>query len=321
MDIVTRQQIEASLDLDETIAAIERGFIDYSAGRSRVPPVAHIEFADPAGDCHVKCGHIRGDGEFVVKVATGFYRNPERGLSSSNGCMLLVSAVTGEPLALLEDGGSLTDLRTAIAGLVAAKHLAPAPPVVLGIVGTGIQARLQRQLLMRRFPESPTVIWGRRAEAVERFALEIAAEGRPVAVVASVRELCERANLIVTTTPSVEPLLQADWVHPGTHITAVGADAPGKQELDPRLFARAAVRVVDSLEQCAHHGEAGHALRASVVAQDQLLELGRLLVAPELGRGGAEQITVADLTGVAVQDIRIAQCVWRRFRTSTTPLP
>jgi ornithine cyclodeaminase len=316
MHIITRQQIEAALDLDKAIAAVEQGFVDYSAGRATVPPVTHLGFADPPGDCHVKCGHIQGDEEFVIKVATGFYRNSQRGISSSNGCMLIVSAATGEPLALLEDGGSLTDLRTAIAGFVAAKHLAPRSPVVLGMVGTGIQARLQRKLLMRRFPGSPTVVWGRRVEAAERLAREIAAEGSPVAVVDSLRELCARCNLIVTTTPSSEPLLQVDWVRPGTHITAVGADAPGKQEIDPRLVAKAAVRVVDSIEQCAHHGEAGHALRAGLVSRDQLLELGRLLVEPELGRSGVEQITIADLTGVAVQDIRIAQCVWRKVKSS-----
>lgn len=314
MQIVSRAQIDATLDLDAAVAAIEQGFIAYSSGRSTVPPVLHLGFAEPPGDCHVKCGHIAGDEEFVVKVATGFYRNPEAGLPSSNGCMLLVSARTGIPVALLQDEGSLTDLRTAIAGLIAAKHLAPCAPVVLGIVGTGIQARLQHKLLMTRFASSPAVVWGRKADQTLRLVRELEAQGYVAHAAESLRELCQQANLIVTTTPSTQPLIAADWVRPGTHITAVGADAPGKQEIDARLFERATVRVVDSMSQCVHHGETAHAIQAGIVGEGSLVELGRLLAEPTLGRTAREQITIADLTGVAVQDVRIAQCVWNAVK-------
>lgn len=316
MEIISQERIQAAIRIEDAVAAVEDGFRAYSSGQAVVPPVGYLGFEAPPGDCHIKYGYIRGDQEFVIKVATGFYDNPARGLSSSNGFMVVLSAQTGEPLTLLDDGGRLTDLRTAIAGLIAAKYLAPRRPGCIGIVGTGIQARLQLELLMSHYGSSPVRVWGRNRRSAAAFVEDTTTAGNDTAVAETLAELCGECDLIVTTTASTRPLISADWVRAGTHITAVGADAKGKQELDPALFARADICAVDSIVQCVDHGETSHAVAAGLIDQARLVELGALVDGSKVGRSGGEQITIADLTGLAVQDIRIAQHVLRRIRGS-----
>jgi ornithine cyclodeaminase len=244
-----------------------------------------------------------------VKIATGFYRNPERGLPSSNGVVLVFSSRTGELLAILQDEGCLTDLRTAAAGAVAAKYLAPTNVECIGIVGAGTQARLQLEYLKEVTLCRRVLLWARSSERaaalqVSDFQIELAS---------SMAELAWRSRLIVTTTPARHWLLGADDVQPGTHITAVGADGGGKHELDPRLFARA-LCVVDSRQQCAQFGDSSYAIQQGLIAQADLIELGEIIQDRSLGRRNAAQITIADLTGVAVQDIKIAQLALRNQR-------
>jgi ornithine cyclodeaminase len=304
MRVVDAGEILAALDEDAAIAAVETGFKRYSAGQVQVSTVLHLAFAEPPGDCHVKAAAVAGDDVFVVKLATGFYRNPELNLPSSNGFMAVLSARTGELLALLHDQGHLTDQRTAMAGAIAARAILREGSRTLGIVGAGTQARLQAKLLKRRLGLDSVLIWARNSKRASALASEI----RGAAV--SLEDLCARADLIVTTTPSTEPLLASVMIRPGTRIVAVGADSPGKQELDPRILARGRV-VVDSIAQCVDHGEAGWAVRAGLIDPTGLMELGALLETPVVF--APEEIVVADLTGVAIQDFEIAKSVWRRL--------
>lgn len=316
MRVVSPEQIRVALDVDAATAAIEEGYKAYSAGRATVPPVGYLGFDRPRGDCHIKYGHIEGAEHFVVKVATGFYENPARGLPSSNGFMVILSAHTGEPLALFDDGGFLTDVRTAIAGLIAAKVLARQQPKRIGIVGAGIQAGLQLQYLLRHFGSRPVDVWARDAVKATRFSEDRKLQGLDITVAGSVQSLCERCDLIVTTTPSSEPLIFAEWLQPGTHITAVGADAEGKQELHVDVFRRADVCAVDSVSQCVDHGDASHAIAAGAVKAENLRELGSILAGEKAGRIRDSEITLADLTGLAVQDIQIADSIWNKVQTS-----
>lgn len=293
----------------DAIAAMGRGFEAYSSGRARVGPVTHLAFGEPPGDVHVKCGYLDGGEFFAIKLASGFYRNPDRGLPASSGAILLASARTGFPEALLIDEAYLTDQRTAAAGALAASLLAPKDVEAIGIVGTGVQAHLQLAWLAHVTPCRTAYVWGRDAEKARAFAVE----GFAMAPVSSVDELLARCNLVVTATSATEPLVGADGVRPGTHITAVGSDMPGKQELDALLFARGDVCAVDSLSQCLDHGEAGHAVRAGVVTPERFVELGELVRSGH-GRTSETQITIVDLTGVAVQDIEIAQLVYGHLR-------
>jgi ornithine cyclodeaminase len=304
MRVVDAGEILAALDEDAAIAAVETGFRRYSAGQVQVSTVLHLAFAEPPGDCHVKAAAVAGDEVFVVKLATGFYRNPELNLPSSNGFMAVLSARTGELLALLHDQGHLTDQRTAMAGAIAARAILREGSRTVGIVGAGTQARLQAKLLKRRLGLDSVLIWARNGKRASALASEIRGEA------VSLEDLCARADLIVTTTPSTEPLLASVMIRPGTRIVAVGADSPGKQELDPRILARGRV-VVDSIAQCVDHGEAGWAVRGGLIDPTALIELGTLLETPVAF--APEEIVVADLTGVAIQDFEIAKSVWRRL--------
>jgi ornithine cyclodeaminase len=302
--IATLEQIASALDEEAALAAVESAFRRFSAGEAQVAAVGHLGFTDPPGDCHVKSGCLAGDDVFVIKVATSFYRNPDRGLPSSNGFMAVISARTGEILCLLHDRGYLTDQRTAMAGAIAARAIARPGSTTLGVVGAGTQARLQARIIARRLGLRTVLIWARNKNAAAAFALELGAEA------VSLPELCARADVIVTTTPSTVPLVMSDMIAAGKRIVAVGADSPGKRELEVSLVARARV-IVDSRAQCVDHGEAGWAVRAGLIDPAALIELGALLASPIAFR--VDEIVIADLTGVAVQDVAIARSVWSRL--------
>lgn len=305
MRIVELPEILDALDGGAALAAVEDGFRRLHRGCVQLAEVAHLNFENPPGDCHVKGGYIAGDDIFVFKFATSFYRNPEQGLSSSNGCMIVTSAKTGEQLAMLKDQGVLTDTRTAMAGALAARAIVRPGSKTLGIVGTGIQAKMQGEMITRLLGLGEILVYGRSADKAAALADELDGEAVGLA------ELCARADLIVTTTPSTSPVLTADLVRPGARIVAVGADTPGKQELETALTAKARL-IVDSAVQCAHHGEAGWPIRAGLIGADALVELGALLENPVAFAD--DDIVVADLTGVAVQDIAIAKTVWERLK-------
>ncbi|HEY0105791.1 MAG TPA: hypothetical protein VGB91_06870 [Rhizomicrobium sp.] len=305
--VATWTEIAPALHGIDLLPAIEEGFAALYRGEATVPPVGELLF--PRGEAHVKYGAIRGDATFAVKVATGFYDNPKRGLPSSNGVMLLFDAATGAPRAVLLDEGRLTDIRTAVAGAVVAKYLAPRRVEAIGVIGTGIQARLQVEHLRAVTRCSRVFVHGRNAGAADAYRVDMAGKGFEVTSCATPSAVAARANLIVTATPSHAPLLTAGDIRPGTHITAVGADTPQKNELDPAIFSKADRVVADSLPQCAARGELRHALAAGAIAQTRVVELGAIIAGAAPGRRSEDEITVADLTGVAVQDIKIAQAV------------
>jgi ornithine cyclodeaminase len=288
---------------------MERAFVAYSQGEAIVPPVGRMEFEDPPGDCHIKYGYLKRGTTFTVKIATGFWKNPELGLPSSNGVVLVFSSKTGELLAILQDEGYLTDIRTAAAGAVAAKYLAPHRVEYVGILGAGTQARRQLELLREVTACRKVLLWARSRDRASTFRVE----GFDIEIVSTVSELAAKARLIVTTTSSRGWLLGAADVEPGTHITAVGADSGGKQELEPALFAQARIRAVDSRSQCSRYGDSSFALDQSLIDSNDLVELGEVILKEELRRRRVEDVTIADLTGVAVQDIAIAELVLARL--------
>jgi len=310
--VLTLGEIKRRIDLQTLMSDIERGFQWFSEGRTVVPPVGYLAFDPPEeGDVHIKYGYVRGDDFYVVKIASGFAGNAARGLPVTNGLMLLFRQATGELAAILLDEGYLTEVRTAMAGAIAARYLAPSAVTRIGIAGTGGQARFQLQMLPLVTVCRNVIVWGRSDEKLAGFAQEMTAEGFDVETTRDLSRLTATCNLIVTTTSAREPLIHAHDVRPGTHITAMGADAPGKQELDPRLVARADLVVADSLSQCVDHGELAHAVQAGLLDPGRVKEIGQLIAAGGRARTGEEQITIADLTGVAVQDLQIATHVFR----------
>ncbi|BFM49574.1 ornithine cyclodeaminase family protein [Marinomonas sp. THO17] len=309
MIFLSKKEILKVLENIDIFNCIEEGFIAFSKGEALIPPVAGMEFASPPGEVHIKYGAINNHSEYVIKIASGFYENPKIGMPSSNGVMMVFSKVTGELLSVLHDEGYLTDIRTAIAGAISARLLAPKHIKKIGIIGTGTQARLQLSYLKYITKCRDVVIYGRRKDACHSFHKDMAAEGFNINIAHSISELAVSCNLIVTTTTSRDALLMAKDIQLGTHITAVGADTPGKQELDPKLFAKADRVVADSIGQCVERGECAIGIHKGYLHKQQIVELGELLEKNNTSREETD-ITIADLTGVAVQDIQIATAVY-----------
>ena len=308
--VMTWAEIEPLLEDIDVIGAMEEGFRAYSEGLAVIPPVGELCFDQPPGDVHIKYGYLQSGDYYVVKIASGFYDNPKQGLPSSQGLMLLFDKNTGQTEAVLLDEGRLTDMRTAAAGAVAARHLGPENVSQIGIVGTGIQARVQLAYLAHVTSCRDVMVWGRSEENAQAYARDVSAQGFEVRVAANPKNLAESCNLIVTTTPSREPLLERAWIQPGTHITAVGADSPEKQELDSKILGQADVVVADSISQCLLRGEIHRAISLGALKEEGIVELGAVIGGKTKGRANSAQITVADLTGVAVQDLQIAAAVY-----------
>ncbi len=312
--IVSLEQIKGCIDqcnTNDLIQLIEDGFVNYSKGNVVVPPVGHLPFANPPGDLHIKYGYIKDDDFYVVKLASGFYNNPEIGLSASQGLMLVLNQKNGQLLSILLDEGYLTDIRTALAGAVVAKYLAPKNVDTIGIVGTGIQARLQLIYLKSVIKCREVMVWGRSREKMEAYKNDPALSDFTITTTTDLPALTRKCNFIVTTTPSKKPLILNTDVQPGTHITAMGADTPGKQELEASLFGKASLIVADSISQCVDHGDICHAVNDKIISPDQVIELGTV-AARSRGRQDDKDITIADLTGVAIQDIQIAKFVHQK---------
>jgi ornithine cyclodeaminase/alanine dehydrogenase-like protein (mu-crystallin family) len=311
MQIIGEDQIRAAVSLPDAIDAVRAGFAAMAAGRVRLGGTIHLDVPEAAGELHVKGAHVEGEPYIVVKVAGGFYENPAKGLPVGPGMMLVIAAATGIPTALLNDNGWLTDVRTAAAGAVAADLLAKRRLSKVTVVGSGVQARLQLHALTEVREPDRVVIWGRDHRRAEQCASELADE--LTADVGPARDLetaVREADLVITVTPSRTPLVRADWLSPGVHVTAVGSDGPLKRELESAVLQRADVMVVDSIEQCAQLGELHHALAdGSVEMADVTSELGELVASGEPLRTSDELISVCDLTGVGVQDWAIATLV------------
>jgi ornithine cyclodeaminase len=290
---------------------IQKGFQAYSEGRVIVPPIG--EMILEKGEVHIKYGFVKHDPYYVIKIASGFYQNPDLGLPSGNGLMLIFSQKTGEPVAILLDEGYLTNIRTAVAGAIVARYMAPAKVDKIGIAGAGTQGRLQLCYLKNVVHCHHALVWGLNQEEVDMYKLDMEKEGFSIKTTLDAGELLRQCNLVVTTTPSEKPILNIKDLKKGTHITAMGSDTPEKQELDSQILGLADVVVADSIEQCKFRGEIFKALSAGILDKGSLKELGNVISGSAMGRSSDEQITVADLTGVAVQDISIATAVLKAF--------
>jgi len=310
--VIRLKEIQAILQDIDVVAAMEEGFIQYSNGNTVVPPVGELLFEDPKGDAHIKYGYIKKDDYYVIKIASGFYDNAKLGIPSSQGLMLLFDQKTGVPKAILLDEGYLTDIRTAAAGALAAKYFAPKKISAIGIIGTGIQAKLQLEYLQKYTPCKSVWIWGRTKDKAENFGKELGPDF-DIHIAESPTELAKHCNLIVTTTPSEIALLKAEYIQKGTHITAVGSDTEHKQELESELLKKADIVITDSIPQSKSRGEIYRAVQDGAILEDKIIELGTAIQNPKLQRTNDDQITIVDLTGVAVQDIMITKAVYTAY--------
>ncbi|SEL82764.1 ornithine cyclodeaminase [Bosea lupini] len=318
MLVLTEAELRRIVRLDlSAIDCIEQAFAALATRPVAMPPILRLDIPEHRGEVDVKTAYVPGFGGFAIKVSPGFFDNPRLGLPSLNGLMILFSARTGLVEALLLDNGYLTDVRTAAAGAVAARHLARPDAAVAAIFGAGMQARLQLEALALVRPLREARIWARDPRKANEAARELSRKlGFAVAAVADPQAAMRGADVIVTTTPAERPILMADWLEPGQHVTAMGSDSEHKNEVDPAAFARVTY-VTDRLSQTRRLGELASAIRAGLAAADQVFaELGEVIAGKRPGRRSSDEITLADLTGTGVQDTAIANLAAARARTA-----
>ena len=310
--VISLETIQASLTESDILEAVKGALIAQARGQVNSPPPGMLQLENPSGECHIKYGHLKGSDNFVIKIACGFFDNPKMGLSASSGMMLVFDANTGVPVCILDDKGWLTNVRTAAAGALAAQAGARADITRVGIIGSGEQAELQAKWTCKLLGINSVSVYGRTADHVKAYVERMAQDGYAVTIAPDVASLMKNCNLVITTTPSTAALIMADEVQPGTHIVAMGCDNPGKQELDAALFPLASVIMVDDHDQCVHHGDLGHAVRSGLLPEDADIPLGSVLCGDKPGRIADDDITIADITGIAAEDMAVAGLVWSR---------
>ncbi|MEZ5830301.1 MAG: cyclodeaminase [Dongiaceae bacterium] len=306
--VLTERDLRGCVLIDrDAVDVVEQAFRALASDRVVMPPILSMEIPDAHGEVDVKTAYIPGFDGFAIKVSPGFFDNPKIGLPSLNGLMILFSAKTGLVDALLLDNGYLTDVRTAAAGAVAARHLAPREVRVAGVLGTGVQARLQIQAAHLARPFSKVLVWGRDSEKAAACARDIAAAiGVEASIVSDPAALVRDSQLVVTTTPAREPIVNAAWLHPGLHITAMGSDQDGKNEIEPAAMAAADLFVCDRVSQSAKVGELRSARAAGHLTNIDPPELGEIIASVKPGRKSDQDVTICDLTGTGAQDTAIA---------------
>ncbi|MCE8003484.1 cyclodeaminase [Billgrantia ethanolica] len=314
MKLYRRDEIEAVVGIDDAaLRQVEAGFAALGRGEVVQPPILSMAMEEFNSEVDVKTAHIKGWQRYAIKVSSGAFDNPKRGLPSLSGLMMLFSAETGQVEAVLFDEGYLTMVRTALAGAIAAKHLSREDSRRVGVIGTGEQARRQVEALRLVRNVDTLDVWARRREAAEAYAEEMRSQGLTVTVRDSVHTACQQADIIVTATPSREPLLNASDLPEGVHVTAMGSDSPDKRELDESVLTRADAFVCDSRAQSEHNGELKVFSGTGRETPFAVHELGRVIARGERLRNSEAAITVCDLTGTGVQDTAIANFALSRL--------
>jgi ornithine cyclodeaminase len=316
--VVTEPDLARCVSLDtDLVDIVEDAFRRLASGTVVMPPILSMELPEVHGEVDVKTAYIPGFDGFAIKISPGFFDNPKIGLPSLNGMMVLLNAGTGLVDAVLLDNGYLTDQRTAAAGAVAARHLAPEHVETAAVFGSGVQARLQARAAHLERPFSRVLVWARDSAKAEKCAGDIAESlGVEAVATADPADAVARSQLVITTTPAREPVLKAEWLHPGLHVTAMGSDQEGKNEIDPQALNRADLYVCDRLSQCAVLGELRTAREAGFLHDAEPPELGQIIDGSRPGRTSVEAITICDLTGTGAQDTAIATVALARARAA-----
>ena len=309
MLILKKKDIIKYVKLNEDlIPIIEDAFKSLSKGKTVMPPIMRIDIEKYHGESDIKAAYVEGLDSFAIKIASGFFDNPKLGLPSSNGLMVLLDSETGVIKSVLLDEGYLTDTRTAIAGAIAAKYLSNEDASNLGIIGAGIQARLQLKAILLVRKINKINLWARDKVKVDEFIDSLKDLNIDINISESCKDLASSSDIIITTTPSKKPLLEFDWIKKGTHITAMGSDAEQKNELHPAMIKLCDKYIPDNQPQTTILGELHHAIKENIISPDHKFDdLGSIIIDPSLGRKNKEDITICDLTGTGVQDTAIAR--------------
>ncbi|MDX6154142.1 cyclodeaminase [Marinococcus sp. PL1-022] len=318
MYLFKEKSIRNTIDVNQqALSLIEDGFRRLQAGEVTMPPVLSMPIADKNGEMDAKTAYVKGMDQFALKISTGFFDNPDKGLPSLSGMMLLFHSDTGFPAAVLQDNGYLTDVRTGIAGAVAARYLAKDEAKIAGIVGTGTQARFQlRALKMVRPSIEKVYVYGRKKERIEAYQREMEHELGVTTEAADLETVVRNCDVLVTTTPATEPFIKKEWLHPGLHITAMGSDASEKNEIEPDVLGAVDILACDASSQVFSIGEHRTAKEAGIIDESSTVELGAIISGEASRRETMEQITLCDLTGTGVQDTAIAVYTYDQLKVS-----
>ena len=312
--VLNSSEIKKCVQLNgQLIPIIEDAFKSLALGKTTMPPILRLDIEKYHGESDVKAAYIDGLDSYAIKVASGFFNNPNLGLPSSNGLMILLDSKTGVLKSVLLDKGYLTDVRTAIAGAIAAKHLSNPESSNVGIIGAGIQAKMQLEALLLVRNIKTAYIWSRDSKKTNKFVQNIK-DKINIKIIAceSPEQTVNLSEILITCTPSKSPIIKSEWLNKGLHITAMGSDAEMKNELDPKIIKDCDYYIPDSQSQTSILGELNHAIKAGLVsAEKKYNELGSVIINPNLGRRNINDVTVADLTGTGVQDTAIARHTYK----------
>jgi alanine dehydrogenase len=313
--LLSEQEVADLLRMDEVLEVVELAFREHALGHTQMPAKSYVQFWQHHGDMRTMPAYLERLDICAVKIVTVHPNNPkDHGLPTVMGTIILVEPKTGKPLAVM-GGGNITAMRTGAAGGIAAKYLANKNSKVAGFVGSGVQARTQFAALFLVFSGLSEVrVWDMRQDAAVGFANEIRAEHPQLNVVAQndAQQTITGADIVVTTTPATKPVVRNDWVSLGTHLNCIGADAPGKEEVEPSVLKRSRI-VVDNWEQASHSGEINVPLSHGLISKSNLwAELGEVVAGVRPGRMGPQEITLFDSTGLAIQDAVTAELVYRK---------
>ena len=304
---------DMGLEIGLVNRAVESAFADHGRGQVQMPPKVYVTL--PSGDFRTMPAYLPSLGIAGVKIVNVHPGNPEKGLPTVMALTVILDTGTGMPVAVI-NATRLTDMRTGAAGAVACKYLAPKKEIVLGVVGTGRQAEAQVMAIANELKIRQIKVWSRNPEHVRKFADRFMAYP---CVAATVEKVCD-CDVLVTTTPSRIPVIRDEWIHEGTHINAIGADAPGKEELDPAILRRAQV-FVDDPAQAVHSGEINVPISTGAYREAELAgTLGEVVIGKKKRRD-PDAITVFDSTGLAIQDLAIASIAMQHGRKFELPFP
>ena len=312
--LLTDESVIDLLKIDEVIDAVESVFRENALGGAQMPCKVYLFYN--SGDLRVMPCYLKSLGISSVKVVNSHPRNREKGLPTVMATIILIDPETGFPKAIM--GGTwITAMRTGAAGAIAAKYLARKNSRIAAFIGAGMQARTQLMGLMQVMASLQEIrvydISPKAEEGFLKFFEENYGDRCEVAVAGSAREAVTDADIVVTTTPSRKPIVMSDWINDGTHFNCMGADAPGKQELDPRILKRASKIVVDDIEQAVHGGEINVPISLGLMSREDIYaEIGEIIAGLKKGRESDDEITIFASTGLAIQDAAAASLAYRK---------
>jgi alanine dehydrogenase len=308
--ILTKSQIKRLIDMPMVIKAVERAFRLQGENLTQMPPKIYLHLDKFSGDFRAMPAYLQRIEACGIKWVSVHAKNNRKGLPTVMATIILSDPRCGYALAIM-DGTLITNLRTGACGAIAAKYLARKDSSSVGLVGCGVQAKYQLLALNKLFDIKKVYVWGNERSCAEKFLKESKDFKLNIEIREKISDCVKDADIVVTTTPVHKPIVKADWIKQGTHINAIGADAKGKEELQPALLKKAKI-IIDDRRQAIHSGEINVPISRGIIKpKDIYASLSEVITGKKKGRANSKEITIFDSTGLAIQDIAVADLVYK----------